>query len=212
MPSILPLGDSAITVSFGEGISEELSGRVVQQAARICAVAITGVTDVVPAYAALAVSYDPLAISFADLSDRLRAIFEESAGRQETGIESVVHTIPVTYDGEDLAEVTHRTGLTTDDVIRIHSEREYRVYVMGFAPGFAYLGTLDERLALPRRDSPRKRVPPGSVAIAERQTGIYPSPTPGGWHLIGTTSEKLFDPTRENPSLLKVGDRVKFHQ
>ena len=200
-----------MTVTFGVGIREDLSARVVQQAARISACEITGVTDVVPAYAALGVYYDPLAISFADLRDRLLSILEEPSALPEAGADSILHTISVSYDGEDLEDVAKKTGLAPDDVIRIHSETEYRVYVIGFVPGFAYLGTLDERLALPRRDSPRKRVPPGSVAIADRQTGIYPSATPGGWHLIGTTSEKLFDPARASPSLLKVGDRVKFH-
>ena len=96
------------------------------------------------------------------------------------------------------------------DVIDIHSSAEYRVLVVGFVPGFAYLGALDERLALPRRESPRKRVPPGSVAIAERQTGIYPSATPGGWHIIGTTDEVLFDPRKAKPALFEVGDTVRF--
>jgi len=123
---------------------------------------------------------------------------------------SRVHHIRVRYDGEDLDEVARRTQLTTAEVVSIHIAALYRVFVIGFVPGFAYLGPLDARLALPRRDSPRKRVPPGSVAIAERQTGIYPSATPGGWHIIGSTTERMFDPSRLEPSLLSVGDRVKF--
>ena len=110
----------------------------------------------------------------------------------------------------DIGEVAERTGLSVADIIRVHSEREYRVYVIGFVPGFAYLGTLDERLALPRRATPRKRVPAGSVGIADRQTALYPSTTPGGWHLIGTTEARLFDPRGEPPSILAVGDRVRF--
>src|SRR4029079_7448138 len=109
-----------------------------------------------------------------------------------------------------LEEVAKRTGLTTEEVIAIHASTTYRVLVIGFVPGFAYLGQLDLGLALPRRESPRKRVPAGSVAIAEAQTGIYPSPTPGGWHLIGTTDVRMFDPGRKKPALLSAGDRVRF--
>lgn len=210
LPVVTPLGDSAITVTFGIGVSEDLSGLVVEQSRRIDAAEIIGVTDVVPSYAALGVYYDPLTIGFADLRERLLALSGEAPSTSSADAESTLHHIRVRYDGEDLEDVARRTGLAIGDVVRIHSEREYRVYVVGFVPGFAYLGTLDERLVLPRRDSPRKRVPPGSVAIAERQTGMYPSATPGGWHLIGTTAEKLFDPARKRPSLLKVGDRVKF--
>ena len=121
-----------------------------------------------------------------------------------------VHHIPVTYDGEDLDKVATRTGLTPEEVIAIHSRETYRVLVIGFVPGFAYLGQLDPRLVIPRRESPRKRVPAGSVAIAEAQTGIYPSATPGGWHLIGTTAAKLFNPDDERPARLIVGDQVQF--
>jgi KipI family sensor histidine kinase inhibitor len=120
------------------------------------------------------------------------------------------HVIPVRYDGEDLDDVARRTNLTVEDVITIHSGAEYRVFVIGFVPGFAYLGPLDPRLVVARRDSPRKRVPAGSVAIAEAQTGVYPAETPGGWHLIGTTDVKMFDAMRESPALLAVGDRVRF--
>jgi KipI family sensor histidine kinase inhibitor len=120
------------------------------------------------------------------------------------------HSIPVIYNGEDLEEVATRTGLTTKEVIAIHSSTTYRVLVIGFVPGFAYLGPLDPRLVLPRRESPRKRVPPGSVAIAEAQTGVYPAATPGGWHIIGTTSATLFDPAEERPARFAVGDRVQF--
>ena len=120
------------------------------------------------------------------------------------------HHVKVRYDGEDLEDVARQTGLTTEEVVRIHSGREYRVYVLGFVPGFAYLGTLDERLSLPRRSTPRKQVPPGSVAIAELQTAVYPSATPGGWHLIGRTDVTLFDAGSESPSLFRVGDTVRF--
>lgn len=209
-PRIEPLGDSAVTITFGEGVSEALSTLVVQRAAIISAADIVGVTDVVPSYATVGVFYDGIAIGFPDIQERILAALDNAAHAARTPAPPVTHTFPVRYDGEDLDEVARRTELSTSEVIRIHSAREYRVYVIGFSPGFAYLGTLDERLALPRRSSPRKRVPPGSVAIADQQTAVYPSPTPGGWHIIGTTSAPLFDPARARPSLLGVGDIVRF--
>jgi KipI family sensor histidine kinase inhibitor len=132
------------------------------------------------------------------------------AGSADTGQSGKTHTIPVRYDGEDLDDVARRTNLSRDQVIEIHAGTTYRVFVIGFVPGWAYLGTLDSRLVLPRRESPRKRVPSGSVAIAEAQTGIYPAETPGGWHLKGTTDVRLFDHKREDPALFAVGDRVRF--
>lgn len=209
-PSISPLGDSAVTVRLGDGISEALSELVVRRAEAISSDGIAGVSDVVPSYGSLTVHYDPRTISYADVRKRILAvrINDESAEPGEREIPS--HTIPVRYDGEDLDEVARLTRLTVDEVIRIHSGAEYRVFVIGFVPGFAYLGPLDSRLVLPRRASPRKRVPAGSVAIAENQTGVYPSETPGGWHLIGRTDVKMFDASRDRPSMLAVGDRVRF--
>lgn len=208
--TIAPLGDSIITVTFGEGISDDLSTIVVAQARAIESAELMGVTDVVPSYASLGVYYDPFTIGFADLHDRLATVLSAAARADSVTVEPRTHLIRARYDGEDLDEVARATGLTTEEVVGIHSGREYRVYVLGFVPGFAYLGTLDARLSLPRRASPRKQVPAGSVAIAELQTAIYPSATPGGWHLIGRTDVKLFDPGSESPSLFRVGDTVRF--
>lgn len=204
-----PLGDSAITLTFGEGISEELNDLVVAQARRIAAAHLPGVHDVVPAYASLTVHYDPRRSAYADLESRLKEI-EPSAATLDSsrGADAVV--IPVQYDGEDIEDVATTVNLDVAEVIRIHSSREYRVFIIGFVPGFAYLGPLDPLLVVPRRQTPRKRVPAGSVAIAEAQTGVYPSGTPGGWHLIGRTETRLFDPARRYPSLLAVGDKVRF--
>jgi KipI family sensor histidine kinase inhibitor len=204
-----PLGDSAVTLALGEGISPELNDRVVAEARRISAAAIPGVHDVVAAYASLTIHYNPERIGYADLISRLAAGGASSMHLPST-VEKQLHEIPVRYDGEDIHEVAEKVRLSVDEVIRIHTSAEYRAFVIGFVPGFAYLGPLDARLALPRRDSPRKRVPAGSVAIAEAQTGVYPSETPGGWHLIGTTDTRMFDPGRERPALLSVGDRVRF--
>lgn len=211
-PLVTPLGDGALTLTFGNGISEELSEAVVMRARAIGDAAIVGVTDVVPSYATVTVFYDAATIGYDDMRRRVLDVvgdgvdFEPSSAQ----VERRIHRIPVAYDGEDLAEVANRTGLSTAGVISLHSEMEYRVFVTGFVPGFAYLGVLDERLSLPRREAPRKRVPAGSVAIAERQTGVYPASTPGGWHLIGTTTERMFDPRRTRPALLCVGDLVRF--
>jgi KipI family sensor histidine kinase inhibitor len=208
-PLITPLGDTLLTVTLGEGISEDLNALVVARAAQIAEASLIGVTDVVPSYAALGVHYDPLVTGFADLRDRVAEIMESDPAAAAVS-DSRLHTIPVRYDGPDLDEVARRTGLEPRDVIEIHQASVYRVFVIGFVPGFGYLGPLDARLSLPRRDSPRQRVPAGSVAIAERQTAIYPSVTPGGWHLIGSTDAIMFDPSREQPSILRAGDSVKF--
>ena len=207
---ISPLGDSALTVTLGEGISEQLSEEVVAEAQVIEESEILGVVDVVPAYASVTVHYDPLRVGYADLRSRLLALASSGLPTAVGNPASRSHAIQVRYDGEDLDDVAARVGVTIDDVIAIHTATEYRVFVIGFVPGFAYLGVLDPRLVMPRREAPRKRVPPGSVAIAEAQTGIYPSATPGGWHLIGTTDVTMFDPSRSEPALFAVGDRVRF--
>jgi len=210
IPRLSALGDSAITVTIGDGISEALSDRVVSQARRVVVADITGVTDVVPSYASFAVYYEPLTIAYDDLRLRIEGLLSEDVSSSKGRADSKLHRIRVSYDGEDLEEVARLTRLSPADVVRLHSAPEYRVFVIGFVPGFAYLGVLDERLALPRRPAPRTRVPPGSVAIAERQTGVYPTATPGGWHLLGTTDVVMFDVHRDPPTLLQVGDRVKF--
>ena len=206
----LPLGDSAITLTLGIGISEELNDLVVAESRRIVAAKIPGVHDVVPAYASLTVHYDPDRIGFLDLQSRLGEM--PAAVHEATSAKGDTIMIPVRYDGEDLSDVARSLNLDVAEVIQIHMAREYRVFVIGFVPGFAYLGPLDPRLVVPRRDTPRKRVPAGSVAIAEAQTGIYPSETPGGWHLIGRTEMRMFDVERAKPALLSVGDRVRFVQ
>jgi inhibitor of KinA len=209
-----PLGDSAITVTLGEGISRQLSGEVLRVADALRAESPAGVTEIVPAYASLGVFYDASNVGFDELLDRLRPIVEQSATTTVATKRMSARTIriPVHYTGEDLAEVAERTGHTVEEVIRLHSEREYYVYVIGFVPGFAYLGEIDSSLILPRRSTPRKRVPAGSVGIAEAQTGVYPFATPGGWNLIGRTDTKMFDPGKDEPALLRVGDHVMFER
>ena len=208
-PRCLPLGDSAMLVVFGDRLDQAVHARVVRAAESLRSLSVPGVSEIVPAYTTLALWYDPLVRSFQDLAaeldQHLGALAEgpaPAAGRE--------WTIPVRYDGPDLADVAERTGFSTDEVVARHAGRAYQVYLLGFVPGFAYLGELDPALVLPRRASPRQRVPAGSVAIAGAQTAVYPLDTPGGWHLIGRTDLALFDPSRQPAALLCVGDTVRF--
>jgi KipI family sensor histidine kinase inhibitor len=162
----------------------------------------------VPAYTTLSVFYDAQRHDYGDVASTVSTLMHDLVPDQRAAGRQVV--IPVTYDGPDLAEVARRTGLTEAEVVTRHSGRVYDVYLVGFAPGWAYLGELDPSLVLPRRPAPRPRVPAGSVAIANAQTGVYPFAIPGGWHLIGRTDTVMFDPTRPSPALLEVGDRVRF--
>jgi KipI family sensor histidine kinase inhibitor len=168
------------------------------------------VREVVVGYAALTVWYDALRTDYAVIAAALEPILDQTPAAARAADTPREHRIPVRYDGPDLAEVADRTGLTVSEVIDRHSNRWYEVYLIGFVPGWAYLGDLDPALVLPRRSVPRTRVPAGSVGIAGAQTGVYPLATPGGWHLLGRTSIVLFDPNAEPPALLAPGDRVRF--
>ena len=206
-----PLGDSAITIELGSQRSPELLREVRAAALQIRRAGLEEIEDVVPAYLALSVFYNPLRSSFSEIAKRVLEILSarEFAGAAE---DPVHHVLPVRYDGVDLESVAAATKLTTDQVIELHSSRTYTVDLLGFVPGWAYLSELDPRLQIPRRPQPRPRVAGGSVAIAATQTGIYPLDTPGGWHIIGNTKTTLFDPTREPPSLFKAGDTVRFER
>lgn len=221
-PRIAPLGDSAVTVALGDRVELALNRRVHALAAAVRAASLPGVVDVVPAYAAVTVFYEPLyqdhaaiaaavaPLAAAALADHLPGAWLGDAGPADVAPRPREHVIPVRYDGDDLAEVAHRCALTPAEVVRRHADTTYTVYLLGFVPGFAYLGDLDLSLVLPRRASPRRRVPEGSVAIAGRQTAVYPLPTPGGWHLIGRTEASPLDLGRSPPSLFEPGDRVRF--
>ena len=209
-PTLTPLGDSAILLTLGDAIERRLNHRVHACAHSISAAGLAGVTDVVAAYASLAVHYDASAVSAEEMMRSLREIVQASSPDPAEPPPGALVTIPVRYDGTDLSAVAKATGLTVDEVVARHSATEYYVYMMGFAPGFAYLGDLDPALRLPRLEEPRTRVPRGSVAIAGAQTAVYPHETPGGWHLLGITDLVLFDPRRDPPALLRAGDRVRF--
>ncbi len=205
-----PLGDSALLVQLGDEIHPALNARVHALNA-LLQNSIPGILETVPAYSTLLIHYDPLTLTFDQVSHYVRdkmTQLDDSFHRTPRRLE-----VPTRYggaSGSDLETVAVSKGISPADVIRIHSEREYTVYMMGFTPGFPYLGTLDERLIMPRMVSPRTLVKAGSVAIAGSQTGIYPLDSPGGWHLIGWTPLKLFDPTSETPFLFSPGDVVKF--
>ena len=169
-----------------------------------------GITDIVPAFNTLTVCFDP---GLADSTAVCRAIEDAVSSAASTAFEPSVHDIPVRYGGDggpDLSEVARRTGLSETDVVELHTSLEYTVYLLGFSPGFAYLGDIAPALELPRRDTPRPVVPAGSVAIATSYTAVYPQATAGGWHLIGHTDAALFDASRSAPALLRPGDRVRF--
>jgi 5-oxoprolinase (ATP-hydrolysing) subunit B len=211
-PRAHPLGDSAITIVFGAERSAELLRRVRSAARALEAAKIPHVDDVVPAYLALTVFYDPRHASYQEISATLLAACERVTHASARPAQSREHRIPVRYDGIDLEAVATSTGLSVEDVIARHSARAYTVDLLGFVPGFAYLSELDPSLHLPRRPQPRPRIAAGSVAIAAAQTGVYPLDTPGGWHIIGRTQTMMFDPTRDAPALLAPGDTVRFER
>ncbi|MCH4870959.1 MULTISPECIES: allophanate hydrolase subunit 1 [unclassified Pseudomonas] len=168
-------------------------------------------TDLVPSYTTLMVHYDGLALTPAQARERIAQALTDL--RPETQNLGQCHVLPVWYDlsvGPELALLAKRTGWSVSEVIRRHSEHQYQVFALGFAPGFAFMGLVEEALAAPRLDTPRKRVATGSVGIAERQTAAYPAQSPGGWNLIGRTPSALFDREREGYSLMQPGDRVQF--
>ena len=209
MHTLKPLGDSALLVTLGNEIDPRLNRRVHALAALV--EALPGIVETVPAYATLLVHYDPLALTYSQLVDYLRLRLDSVDSATTRAPRRI--DVPTRYggaSGADLEAVAASHALTAADVIRLHSGRDYLVYMMGFTPGFPYLGALDDSLITPRRETPRTLVPAGTVAIAGAQTGIYPLDSPGGWNLIGWTPLKLFDPASENPFLFAPGDTVRF--
>jgi inhibitor of KinA len=208
---ILPFGDSAITIDFGDEIAPEINACAIAFAKTIVDQDWQGIHDVVPTYRSVTVHFDPLLWGSAILVKKLKALSRPTPGRAESP--GVLHEIPVLYGdewGPDLEEVAAFAGLQPAETIAWHASIPYRVYMLGFSPGFPYLGLVPEQLAIPRRSTPRPKVPAGSVGIADRQTGIYPTATPGGWQLIGRTPVAIYRKTRNDPFLLKPGDRVRF--
>ena len=211
--AVIPLADSALLVEIGAGpaISRERSGVVTTLASRLLLRALPGVREIIPAYTTILIEFDLLV---ADPEAIEHAIREEAADLRETATHPLRRvTIPVRYGGErglDLAEFAALKQRTEAEIAALHSAGDYFVACMGFSPGWAYLLGLAEELEVPRRSTPRVRVPAGSVAIGGRQTGVYPMPTPGGWWLIGQTPARLFDPRLADPFVLRPGDAVCF--
>lgn len=211
IPKILPGGDSALSVEFGAVIDPLINRQVQALFKKLKADPPSGLIDLIPTYRSLLVQYDPIRLSFEDLQKIIFSLVDLSESLFETTDRMV--EIPVCYGndfGPDLGEIAAFHHLSSEEVVTIHSEGLYQVYMIGFTPGFPYLGGLDTRLVTPRKKVPRALVPAGTVGIAGQQTGIYPLDSPGGWQLIGRTPVKLFDLTQPEPFYLKSGDQVTF--
>jgi inhibitor of KinA len=210
------LSESSVRVVFGDSIDPATHNQVMALQRRLLEHPIPGQEAVVTAYTSLTVFFDPLRVKACwprehSPARAVQAILEKIAPAPDGALpEKTIINIPVRYDGPDLAAVADRLQLSENEVINLHSNPVYTVFMIGFLPGFPYLGPLPEALSLPRRDTPRLRVPAGSVAIAGRQTGIYPQESPGGWHLIGHTDFPLFNAQQTPPARLQAGMRVRF--
>ncbi len=219
-PQVESTSESSILLRFGEGLEQSCNDRVHAAVRALQSPPILGIVELIPAYASLAVHYDPAEWIDASMdqspAQRITdAVLERLANSvgDESGTTARSVEIPVCYDpelGEDLVESSRTLGIEVDDLIARHADGDYRVAMLGFAPGFPYLLGLDHTLQLPRRSQPRLCVPAGSVAIGGAQTGIYPTELPGGWHLIGRTPLRLFDTSRQPPQFVSAGDRVRF--
>ncbi|MBI4220720.1 MAG: 5-oxoprolinase subunit PxpB [Chloroflexi bacterium] len=214
-PRVVPVGEFALIIELGDRIELEINQKVYDLAAAVERAAVAGVQELVPTYRSLLIRYDPLRANFADLAQVLEDLARASPGGRSTRDQPrpTLYEIPVVYGGDegpDLQTVAEHAGMSADAVISVHSGTTYRVYMLGFAPGFPYLGGLDPRIACPRLKTPRTKVPAGSVGIAENQTGVYPLSTPGGWQIIGRTPAPLFLPVREPPVAILPGSFVRF--
>jgi len=219
-PKIFPLGDGALTVDFGNTISVELNDRAIALASYFSGNPFEGFIEAVPAYSSVSIFYDLVEVrrNFAEFETAFDAVLEivrASLDRVSSEIGKVSRTIEIPVDfgpdaAPDLVRIAAHRGLTVEETVGIFTSGTYRVYMLGFLPGFAYMGEVDVRIAVPRRDSPRLKVPRGSVGIAGRQTGIYLLESPGGWQIIGRTDLELFTPDAKTPCLLAPGDNVRF--
>jgi KipI family sensor histidine kinase inhibitor len=210
-PRFLSGGDRAIFIELGDSIDPDVNQRVNNLKRAIEQAGIPGVVESVPAYRSLLVYFEPLQISAAEFQKAVCNLLQSSTGSELPGRRLV--EVPVTYGGEfgpDLEQVASHNNLSTAEVVRIHSGARYLIYMIGFMPGFPYLGGMSPDIAAPRKTTPRLKTPAGSVGIAGSQTGIYPAESPGGWQIIGRTPLELFRPDREPPSILQAGDYLTF--
>ncbi|WZL72222.1 5-oxoprolinase subunit PxpB [Clostridiaceae bacterium 35-E11] len=207
----LTAGDRAVVVEFGDMISEPINSKVRAMMIAIDTRNMKGIVEMVPTYRSLLVHYNPLEIDYQNLIKELK-VLENELDHIDIPLPQVIE-IPTVYGGEygpDIENVAKHNDLTIDEVIQIHTSREYLIYMLGFTPGFPYLGGMDEKIGTPRLKVPRTKISGGSVGIAGNQTGIYPIDSPGGWQLIGKTPLKLYDPYRHTPILLQSGNYIKF--
>ena len=211
-PTISPVGDCAISIDFGQVIDPKINRHIRQTIERIQELKLDGITELVPTYCALLIQYDAMLYSYSDICNLMEALLEPSATDDANERVTVIE-IPTVYGGEfgpDLGYVASHNNLSEDEVVSIHSGTDYLVYMLGFIPGFTYLGGMDPRIATPRLSSPRTLIPAGSVGIAGEQTGTYPSDSPGGWQIIGRTPVTMYDMSKEQAALLSAGDYVRY--
>jgi inhibitor of KinA len=208
---IKPLGDAGVRVSFGTEISEEVHRQVRAFTSVLEREPADGIIEWVPSYTAVTVFYEPWNLSYKEAAEHIERLLQ--LAEEETIPEGRTWHLPVCYSSEfapDLEGISESTGISPDEIVNRHVESVYTVYMLGFTPGFPYLGGMDPGIAVPRLTSPRSSVPAGSVGIAGEQTGVYSLTTPGGWRIIGKTPVKLYDPEREEPVFLRAGDKIRF--
>lgn len=211
-PTISPVGDRAISIDFGQVIDPTINRHIRQTIERIKELQLDGIIELVPTYCALLVEYDAMLYSYSEICNIIEPTLEEGMTNTTNELVTVVE-VPTVYGGEfgpDLSFVASHNHLSEDEVISIHSGTDYLVYMLGFIPGFSYLGGMDSRIATPRVSSPRTVIPAGSVGIAGEQTGTYPSDSPGGWQIIGRTPVTMYDMSKAQAALLKAGDYVRY--
>ncbi len=209
----VPFGEAALLIEFEQRIDPEIHQQVVSFTNYLDRRKMEGIQYLIPAYASITVGFDPLLWHFEDLAERLTRFAEKEWIDLDSDMTPPI-SVPVCYDPDfalDLEDVKQQTGLSAEEIIKLHTQKVYRVYMLGFLPGFAYLGRVDERLRTHRKDNPRLEVPARSVALAGLQTAIYPSQAPGGWQVIGRTPVSVFDMHRSDPFLFEPGMRVQFH-
>jgi len=211
-PTISPVGDRAISIDFGQVIDPKINRHIRQTIERIKELQLEGIIELVPTYCALLVEYDAMLYSYSDICNIIEPTLEEGMTDTKNELVTVVE-VPTVYGGEfgpDLSFVASHNHLSEDEVVSIHSGTDYLVYMLGFIPGFTYLGGMDPRIATPRLSSPRTLIPAGSVGIAGEQTGTYPSDSPGGWQIIGRTPVTMYDMSKAQAALLNAGDYVRY--
>ncbi len=210
---MLPAGEQGLVVEFGQKIDSRINSRVHQTAKLLNQKIGDTIFEIVPTYRSLLVYFNPLKITRAELIRQLEAVLLETETCAEKQVQEQIVVIPVCYGGDfgpDIDFVAQHNGLSIEEVVKIHTSNPYQVYMIGFTPGFPYLGGMSEKIATPRLDKPRIKIPAGSVGIAGSQTGFYPMESPGGWRLIGRTPIKAFDPQAENPFLFNAGQYLQF--